>query len=85
MWSLVLKEGNTASEGHHILLNSITIVTRKSRRMDQLLREATDIVLCLRNVNMEESLSLNRLRSLSFTLCKKGSKKHSPRVEQSTF
>jgi hypothetical protein len=51
--------------------------------MDQLIREATDIVLCLRNVNMEESLSLNRLRSLSFTPCKKGSKKHSPRVEQS--
>jgi hypothetical protein len=43
--------------------------------MDQLIREATDIVLHLRNVNMEESFSLSRLRSLSFTPCKKRSKK----------
>jgi hypothetical protein len=43
--------------------------------MDQLIREATDIFLHLRNLNMEESLSLSRLRNLSFTPCKKGSKK----------
>jgi hypothetical protein len=42
--------------------------------MDQLIREATDIVLHLGNVNVEE---------MSFSPCEKGSKKYSPGVEQS--
>jgi hypothetical protein len=45
------------------MLNGIRIVARKSRCMDQLVREATEIVLHFKSVNMKDSVFLSRLKS----------------------
>jgi hypothetical protein len=45
------------------MLNSIRIVAKKSRCMDQLVREAAEIVLHLKSVNMKDIVFLSRLKS----------------------
>jgi hypothetical protein len=60
--------------------NNTSILARKSMRGDWFIREATEIDLNPKNMNLKDGFSLSGYSSLLFILRKKECSMHSPRM-----